>query len=107
MVERPQHMFMRVAVAIHGADIDRAIETYNLMSMKYFIHASPTLFHAGTTVGQLSSCYLLPLRSAELEGMYQTLTECALISRSAGRIGFSIHNAPASGYGYIFSTYQC
>jgi ribonucleoside-diphosphate reductase alpha chain len=101
--ERPQHMLMRVAIGIHGEDIDAAVETYNLMSEKWFIHATPTLFNAGTPKPQLSSCFLLSMADDSIEGIYKTLTDCALISQSAGGIGLSIHNVRATG-SYIKGT---
>jgi len=97
IVERPQHMLMRVAVGIHGDDIEAAIETYNLMSSKFFTHASPTLFNAGTRRPQLSSCFLLTMKDDSIEGIYETLKTCAVISKTAGGIGFNIHNIRASG----------
>ena len=96
-VERPQHMWMRVSLGIHGNDFERAIQTYNFMSQKYFTHATPTLFNAGTPHPQLSSCYLLGMESDSIEGIYNTLKECALISKWAGGIGLHIHNIRASG----------
>lgn len=96
--ERPQHMIMRVAVGIHGADIERAIETYNLMSERYFTHASPTLFNAGTPHPQLSSCFLICMKDDSIEGIYDTLKNCAMISKTAGGIGLSIHCIRATGY---------
>ncbi|CAJ0597956.1 unnamed protein product [Cylicocyclus nassatus] len=97
VAERPQHMLMRVAVGIHGEDIDAAIETYNLMSERYFTHASPTLFNAGTTWPQLSSCFLLTMSEDSIAGIYDTLKQCALISKSAGGIGLNVHNIRATG----------
>ena len=101
--ERPQHMLMRVAVGIHDQDIDSAIETYNLLSEKWFTHASPTLFNAGTTRPQLSSCFLLTMKDDSIEGIYDTLKECALISKSAGGIGVNVHCIRARG-SYIAGT---
>ena len=101
--ERPQHMLMRVAVGIHGDDVEAAIETYNLMSEKWFIHATPTLFNAGTPKPQLSSCFLLTMQDDSIDGIYDTLKQCALISQSAGGIGLSIHNIRATG-SYIKGT---
>ena len=95
--ERPQHMLMRVAVGIHGNDIDRAIETYQLMSQRYFTHASPTLFNAGTPHPQLSSCFLVCMKDDSIEGIYDTLKNCAMISKTAGGIGLNIHNIRATG----------
>ena len=88
IVERPQHMLMRVSVGIHGEDIDSAaIQTYNLMSEKWFTHATPTLFNAGTPKPQLSSCFLLSMQDDSIDGIYDTLKQCAKISQSAGGIG--------------------
>ncbi|MCS6824432.1 MAG: ribonucleoside-diphosphate reductase subunit alpha [Cytophagaceae bacterium] len=103
IVERPQHMIMRVAVGIHSNDIEKAIETYNLMSEKWFTHATPTLFNAGTPKPQLSSCFLLTIKEDSIEGIYDTLKQCAKISQSAGGIGLSIHNIRAKG-SYIKGT---
>lgn len=101
--ERPQHLFMRVAVGIHMEDIDKAIETYDLLSQKYFTHATPTLFNAGTPKPQMSSCFLLTMKEDSISGIYDTLKQCALISQSAGGIGLSIHNIRATG-SYIKGT---
>jgi ribonucleoside-diphosphate reductase alpha chain len=103
VVERPQHMLMRVAIGIHKENIDAAIETYNLLSEKWFIHATPTLFNAGTPKPQLSSCFLLTMKDDSIEGIYDTLKQCAKISQSAGGVGLSIHNVRASG-SYINGT---
>lgn len=103
VVERPQHMLMRVAVGIHGEDIPAAIETYNLLSEKWFTHATPTLFNAGTPKPQLSSCFLLTMQDDSIDGIYDTLKQCAKISQSAGGIGLSIHNIRAKG-SYIKGT---
>ncbi|MEQ9405378.1 MAG: ribonucleoside-diphosphate reductase subunit alpha [Cyclobacteriaceae bacterium] len=103
IVERPQHMLMRVAVGIHGEEIESAIETYNLMSEKWFTHATPTLFNAGTPKPQLSSCFLLSMQDDSIDGIYDTLKQCAKISQSAGGIGLSIHNVRATG-SYIKGT---
>merc|ERR1711953_1556444 len=103
VVERPQHMLMRVAVGIHGEDIDGAIETYNMMSEKLFTHASPTMFNAATPRPQLSSCFLLTMASDSIEGIYDTLKQCALISKSAGGIGLNIHCIRSTG-SYIGGT---
>ena len=97
LVERPQHMWLRVALGIHGDDIAAVLETYDLMSQKYFTHATPTLFNAGTPHPQLSSCYLLGLEADSIDGIYNTLKECALISKWAGGIGLHIHNIRATG----------
>ncbi len=101
--ERPQHLIMRVAVGIHGDDIPAVIETYNLMSEKWFTHATPTLFNAGTPRPQLSSCFLLTMKDDSIDGIYDTLKNCAKISQSAGGIGLSIHNVRAKG-SYIKGT---
>lgn len=103
VAERPQHMIMRVAVGIHGDDIESAIETYNLMSLRYFIHASPTLFNAGTPRPQMSSCFLIAMKDDSIEGIYDTLKECAMISKTAGGIGLHIHNIRSTG-SYIAGT---
>lgn len=97
IAERPQHMLMRVAVGIHMDDIDAAIETYNLLSEKWFTHATPTLFNAGTPKPQMSSCFLLAMKDDSIEGIYDTLKQTAKISQSAGGIGLSIHNVRATG----------
>jgi ribonucleoside-diphosphate reductase alpha chain len=97
IIERPQHMWLRVSIGIHGDNMERIKETYNLMSQKYFTHATPTLFNAGTPHPQLSSCYLLSMESDSIEGIYNTLKDCALISKWAGGIGLHIHNIRASG----------
>ena len=96
VVERPQHMVMRVAVGIHKDDIASAIETYNLMSERWFTHATPTLFNAGTPKPQMSSCFLLTMKDDSIDGIYDTLKNCAKISQSAGGIGLSIHNVRAT-----------
>jgi ribonucleoside-diphosphate reductase alpha chain len=103
VVERPQHLLMRVAVGIHGEDIPAAIETYNLLSEKWFTHATPTLFNAGTPKPQLSSCFLLTMQDDSIDGIYDTLKQFAKISQSAGGIGVSIHNGRAKG-SYIIGT---
>ncbi len=103
VVERPQHLLMRAAIGIHGKDIESAIETYHLMSEKWFIHATPTLFNAGTPKPQLSSCFLLSMTDDSIAGIFETLTRCAKISQSAGGIGLSIHNIRAQG-SYIKGT---
>ena len=103
VVERPQHMLMRVAIGIHKENIDAAIKTYNLLSEKWFTHATPTLFNAGTPKPQLSSCFLLTMKDDSIEGIYDTLKQCAKISQSAGGVGLSIHNVRASG-SYINGT---
>jgi ribonucleoside-diphosphate reductase alpha chain len=95
--ERPGQMLLRVAVGIHMNDMDAAIETYDLMSQKYFTHASPTLFNSGTNKPQLSSCFLLTMKDDSIEGIYDTLKQTALISQSAGGIGLSVHNIRAKG----------
>lgn len=103
VVERPQHMLMRVSVGIHGLDIDAAIETYDLLSQKLFTHASPTLFNAATRRPQLSSCFLLTMQDDSIEGIYDTLKQTALISKSAGGIGLNVHCIRATG-SYIAGT---
>uniref|UniRef100_UPI00398ED33F ribonucleoside-diphosphate reductase large subunit isoform X1 n=2 Tax=Pristiophorus japonicus TaxID=55135 RepID=UPI00398ED33F len=103
VAERPQHMLMRVSVGIHKCDIDAAIETYNLLSEKWFTHASPTLFNAGTNRPQLSSCFLLSMKDDSIEGIYDTLKQCALISKSAGGIGVAVSCIRATG-SYIAGT---
>ncbi len=103
IVERPQHLFMRVALGIHKTDIDAAIETYNLMSEKWFIHATPTLFNGGTPKPQMSSCFLLSMKDDSIEGIYETLKNSALISQSAGGIGLNVHNIRSTG-SYIKGT---
>ncbi|DAC51749.1 MAG TPA: ribonucleoside-diphosphate reductase subunit alpha, partial [Candidatus Poseidoniales archaeon] len=103
IAERPQHMLMRVAVGIHHGDIDKALRTYDLMSNGYFTHATPTLFNSGTPMPQMSSCFLLTMQDDSLHGIYDTLKQCALISKSAGGIGLSIHHIRAKG-SYIKGT---
>ena len=97
IVERPQHMWMRVALAIHGDNMEKVKTTYDLMSQKYLTHATPTLFNAGTQKQQLSSCYLIGMESDSINGIYSTLADCASISKWAGGIGMHIHNIRASG----------
>jgi ribonucleoside-diphosphate reductase alpha subunit len=96
VAERPQHLIMRVAIGIHQEDVDAAIESYHLMSQKYFIHGSPTLFNAGTPRPQLSSCFLLTPKEDSVEGIFETLKLCSKISKSAGGIGLNIHNIRAT-----------
>ncbi|SDS33854.1 ribonucleoside-diphosphate reductase alpha chain [Polaribacter sp. KT25b] len=103
IAERPQHMLMRVSIGIHKNDIDEAIATYELMSKKYFTHATPTLFNAGTPKPQMSSCFLLQMQDDSIEGIYDTLKQTAKISQSAGGIGLSLHNIRATG-SYIAGT---
>jgi len=103
IVERPQHLFMRVSVGIHKEDIESAIKTYHLMSERWFTHATPTLFNAGTPKPQMSSCFLLTMKDDSIEGIYDTLKQTAKISQSAGGIGLSIHNVRATG-SYISGT---
>ncbi|HAR19763.1 MAG TPA: ribonucleoside-diphosphate reductase subunit alpha, partial [Cytophagales bacterium] len=103
VVERPQHMLMRVAVGIHMNDVDAVIETYNLLSEKWFTHATPTLFNAATPKPQMSSCFLLSMKDDSIDGIYQTLAQTAKISQSAGGIGLAIHNVRATG-SYIKGT---
>jgi ribonucleoside-diphosphate reductase alpha chain len=103
IAERPQHLFMRVSVGIHKEDIESAIKTYHLMSERWFTHATPTLFNAGTPKPQMSSCFLLTMKDDSIEGIYDTLKQTAQISQSAGGIGLSIHNVRATG-SYISGT---
>lgn len=103
IVERPQHMLMRVACGLHAGDVAATVETYNLMSNKWFTHASPTLFNAGTPKPQLSSCFLLSMKDDSIEGIYDTLKSCAQISKQAGGVGLAIHNIRATG-SYIRGT---
>ena len=103
IVERPQHMLMRVAVGIHLEDVDSVLETYHLMSKRYFTHATPTLFNSGTPKPQMSSCFLLAMKDDSIDGIYDTLKQTAKISQSAGGIGLSIHNIRATG-SYISGT---
>lgn len=103
IVERPQHMFMRVALGIHKADIDSVIQTYNLLSERWFTHATPTLFNAGTPKAQMSSCFLLTMKEDSIDGIYDTLKQTAKISQSAGGIGLAIHDIRATG-SYIGGT---
>ncbi|MDA8615253.1 ribonucleoside-diphosphate reductase subunit alpha [Candidatus Poseidoniales archaeon] len=103
IAERPQHMLMRVAVGIHHGNITKALETYDLMSQGYFTHATPTLFNSGTPTPQMSSCFLLTMQDDSLDGIYDTLKQCALISKSAGGIGLSIHHIRSKG-SYIKGT---
>ncbi len=97
IVERPQHLFMRVALGVQIGNIEEAMKTYHLISEGWFTHASPTLFNAGTNKAQMSSCFLLSMKDDSIEGIYETLKQCALISQSAGGIGLSIHNIRAKG----------
>jgi len=103
IAERPQHMLMRVSIGIHLNDLDSALETYELMSKKYFTHATPTLFNSGTPKPQMSSCFLLAMKDDSIDGIYDTLKQTAKISQSAGGIGLSIHNVRATG-SYIAGT---
>ncbi|MBC7721714.1 MAG: ribonucleoside-diphosphate reductase subunit alpha [Pedobacter sp.] len=103
IVERPQHMYMRVAVGIHKNDIDSIVKTYHLMSERWFTHATPTLFNAGTPKPQMSSCFLLTMKEDSIDGIYDTLKQTAKISQSAGGIGLAIHNIRATG-SYIGGT---
>ena len=97
IIERPQYMWMRVAIAIHGTNFELVKETYDMLSQKYFIHATPTLFNAGTPRPQLSSCYLLGMEDDSIDGIYNTLKDCAKISKWAGGVGLHIHNVRATG----------
>lgn len=103
ILERPQHLWLRVSIGIHGDDLERIRETYELMSLKYFTHATPTLFNSGTNHQQMSSCFLLQIENDSIDGIYSTLKDCALISKWAGGIGLHIHNVRASG-SYIRGT---
>ena len=103
VAERPQHMLMRVSVGIHHGNIEKALHTYDLMSQGYFTHATPTLFNSGTPTPQMSSCFLLTMQDDSLVGIYDTLKQCALISKSAGGIGLSIHHVRSKG-SYIKGT---
>lgn len=103
IVERPQYMIMRVAIGIHGDDLESAFKTYDLMSSKYFTHATPTLFNAGTPKPQLSSCFLVQMREDSIEGIYDTLSTCARISKAAGGVGIAFQKIRASG-SYIAGT---
>lgn len=103
IAERPQHMYMRVAVGIHKHNIDEVIKTYHLMSERWYTHATPTLFNAGTPKPQMSSCFLLTMKEDSIEGIYETLKQTAKISQSAGGIGLAIHNIRATG-SYISGT---
>ena len=103
IAERPQHMLMRVSIGIHLNDLEAAIETYELMSKKYFTHATPTLFNAGTPKPQMSSCFLLTMKEDSIDGIYDTLKQTAKISQSAGGIGLAMHNVRATG-SYIAGT---
>jgi len=97
VIERPQHMWMRVAIQLHGKDFDRVKESYDALSQGYFIHATPTLFNSGTDHPQLSSCFLLTMKDDSIKGIYETLGDCAQISKWAGGIGLAIHNIRARG----------
>ena len=96
-IERPQHMWLRVSIGLHGDNVEKIKETYDAMSLKYFTHATPTLFNAGTPHPQLSSCFLMAMESDSIDGIYNTLKDCAVISKWAGGIGLHIHNIRASG----------
>lgn len=109
IIERPQYLWMRVAIGIHGnipdceADMARVLETYHLMSAKYFTHATPTLFNAGTNRQQMSSCYLMTMKDDSLEGIFDTLKDCAVISKYAGGLGLHTHNIRGKG-SHIYGT---
>jgi ribonucleoside-diphosphate reductase alpha chain len=103
VAERPQHMYMRVAIGIHKEDIEAAVKTYHLLSEGWFTHATPTLFNAGTPKPQMSSCFLLTMKNDSIDGIYDTLKQCAKISQSAGGIGLAIHDIRAKG-SYIKGT---
>jgi len=96
IVERPQHMLMRCSIGIHRDDLESAFETYDLMSQMWFTHATPTLFNSGKPKPQMSSCFLLTMQSDSIEGIYETLKQCAIISKHAGGIGLSVHNIRSS-----------
>ena len=98
VMERPQHLLMRVAVGIHKTNIEKVLETYELMSEKYYTHASPTLFNAGTRKAQMSSCFLVAMKDDSLEAIYDTLKECALISKSGAGLGLHLHNIRSKGH---------
>ena len=97
VVERPQHLWMRVALGLWGSDLNRAFETYDLMSQKFYTHATPTLFNSGTKRPQLSSCFLLAMKDDSIRGIYDTLQDCALISQYGGGIGLHMSNIRATG----------
>lgn len=97
LIERPQYLFMRVAIAIHGQDIDKVLRTYEMLSTKRMMHATPTLFNAGTRAGQLSSCYLLTMKDDSIDGIFSTLSDCAQISKHAGGIGIAASNVRSKG----------
>jgi len=97
VIERPQQMWLRVALGIHGKDLESAIDTYHKLSQKYFTHATPTLFNAGSFKPQLASCFLLHMHDDSIEGIYKTLTDCAKISQVAGGIGVHVHNIRCAG----------
>ena len=103
IVERPQHMIMRVSIGIHGSDTESVMKSYELMSQQYFTHATPTLYNAGTPKPQLSSCFLLTMQADSIDGIYDTLKQCAVISKYAGGIGLSCHNIRAAN-SYIRGT---
>jgi ribonucleoside-diphosphate reductase alpha chain len=104
IVERPQHMWLRVSLGIHGAqNLDKVVESYNMMSLGYATHATPTLFNAGTKNSQCSSCFLLAMKDDSIDGIFNTVHDCARISKSAGGIGLHVHNVRASG-AYIQGT---
>lgn len=103
IIERPQHMIMRVSLGIHGKSLGKhekslesVLETYELMSRGYFVHATPTLYNAGTPRPQLSSCFLVQMQDDSIDGIYETLKQCAIISKYAGGIGLSVHNIRAT-----------
>ena len=106
IVERPQHMLMRVAIGIHKDNIEDALNTYKLMSERWFTHASPTLFNAGTPRPQLSSCFLVAMKEDSIDGIYDTLKECAVISKSAGGIGLHMHNIRSVGSARLLLVFE-
>lgn len=103
VIERPQHLWMRVAVGIHGDDLEAVLACYEMLSTRRATHATPTLFNAGTIVPQMSSCFLLALKDDSIDGIFRTVHDCAMISKSAGGIGIHVHNVRASG-AYIHGT---
>ena len=103
VIERPQHLWMRVAVGIHGDDLEAVLACYEMLSTRRATHATPTLFNAGTIVPQISSCFLLALKDDSIDGIFRTVHDCAMISKSAGGIGVHVHNVRASG-AYIHGT---
>lgn len=97
IIERPQFMFMRVAVAIHGTDLKRVLETYHMMSTKRFVHSSPTLFYAGTPKAQLSSCFLMPLATNNIEGVFKSISSFTAVIQRADGVGLNVNDISATG----------